>query len=118
MARNTARYDEDFYVWSSEQARLLRAGDFARLDVGNIAEELESMGRGDKREIDSRLVVLIAHLLKWRLQVGFRSAAGRRRYARARRAAADETGPAEAAFPADCPFTADEILAEDFLPES
>jgi hypothetical protein len=147
LARNTAPYDEDFYAWSNEQARLLRTGDFAGLDVENIAEELESLGRSDKREIDSRLVVLIAHLLKWRLQVGFRSRRWsatireqRERiadlvgespslrgeiaplrpaiYARARRAAADETGLAETAFPADCPFAADQILAEDFLPES
>src|SRR5215472_8999663 len=73
MPRNTALYDEDFYGWSMEQARLLRAHKFSRLDIENLAEEIESMGRRDKREIDSRLVVLIAHLLKWQVQAGFRS---------------------------------------------
>jgi hypothetical protein len=116
MAGNAALYDEDFYAWSTEQARLLRAGEFARLDIANIAEELESMGRSDKRQIESRLVVLLAYLLKWQVQVGFRSQSrsatirvsvtcrrSRRvlrpligsvrpaLYARARRAAADET---------------------------
>jgi hypothetical protein len=146
MSRNAALYDEDFYAWSIEQARLLRAGEFSRLDVENVAEELESIGRSDKREIDNRLVVLIAHLLKWQLRVGFRSRNSsatireqRRRIARllqespslrpivdqvlpraytdARDRAADETGLAEAAFPADWPFSAEEVLAEDFLPE-
>ncbi len=67
MPRNAALYDEDFYAWSMEQARLLRAGEFSRLDIENVAEELESMGRRDKREIESRLVVLIAQLLKWQV---------------------------------------------------
>jgi hypothetical protein len=146
MAGNIAGYDEDFYTWTMEQARLLRGGEFARLDIENIAEELESMGRSDKRQIESRLVALLAHLLKWQLQVGFRSRSwsatireqryrigdlldespslrpliGSVRpalYARARRAAADETGLAETAFPEDCPFTAEQVLAADFLPE-
>jgi hypothetical protein len=147
LARNTALYDEDLYAWCNEQARLLRAGEFSRLDVENLAEELESIGRSDRREIDGRLVVLIAHLLKWRLQLGFRSRSWsatireqRRRIARllqespslrpvvdqllvqayidAGDKVADETGLAETAFAADCPFTSDEILAEDFLPGS
>lgn len=71
--QNVALYDADFHAWTIEQARLLRAGEFSRLDIENIAGELESMGRRDRREIDSRLVVLLAHLLKWRVQVGFRS---------------------------------------------
>ena len=140
------RYDEDFYGWSFEQARLLRAGEFSRLDIENIAEELESMGRRDKREIESWLVVLLAHLLKWQVQVGFRSrswsatireqrhrieklvrespslqpAVGEllaEAFTEARERAAHETGLAESAFPADCPFTAEQVLAADFLPE-
>jgi hypothetical protein len=146
MAGNAAGYDEDFYAWSMEQARLLRGGEFARLDIENIAEELESLGRSDKRQIESRLVVLLAHLPKWQVQIGFRSRSWsatireqRRRIGRlvrespslqpavdqllaeafteARERAADETGLAETAFPAACRFTADQVLAEDFLPE-
>ena len=146
MARNAALNEEDFYAWTVEQARLLRSGEFSQLDVENIAEELESMGRSDRREIESKLTVLLAHLLKWQVQIGFRSSSWsatireqRYRihdllselpsvrpvassvrpalYARARRMAADETGLSETSFPVDCPFAADRVLAEDFLPE-
>jgi uncharacterized protein DUF29 len=73
MARNAVEYEEDFCAWTIEQARLLRSGEFSQLDVENIVEELESIGRSDKREIESRLTMLLAHLLKWQVQIGFRS---------------------------------------------
>src|SRR5258708_26158079 len=73
MRRNAAAYDEDFYAWTQEQARLLRTGQFSQIDVENVAEELESMGRSDKRELDSRLEGLLMHLLKWQIQPNFRS---------------------------------------------
>src|SRR2546421_7572833 len=73
MPRNAVDYEEDFYAWTMEQAQLLRSGEFSELDIENIAEELETMGRSDKREIESRLTVLLAHLLKWQLQIGLRS---------------------------------------------
>jgi Domain of unknown function DUF29 len=44
----------------------LRSGELSAIDVGNIAEEIESMGRSDRRELRSRLAVLVTHLLKWR----------------------------------------------------
>jgi hypothetical protein len=146
MARNAAAYDADFYAWTQEQAQLLRSGELSQLDVENIAEELESMGRSDKRELESRLEVLLTHLLKWQLQVKIRSPSWsgtireqRRKigkllraspslrpliaqltpeaYAEARDKASDETGLVEAAFPAECPFTPEQILSEGFLPE-
>jgi hypothetical protein len=61
-------YDLEFYAWALTNAKLLRAGKFSEADMANIAEELESMGRGEKRELISRLTVLLAHLLKWRFQ--------------------------------------------------
>ena len=61
-------YDRDFYAWANEQAALLRAGKLSDADVANIAEEIESMGRSEKRELVSRLVVLLLHLLKWQYQ--------------------------------------------------
>ncbi len=61
-------YDSDFYAWSQEQARLLRAGKLGRADIEHIAEELESMGKTEKRELVSRLTILLAHLLKWQFQ--------------------------------------------------
>ncbi len=63
-----AGYETDFYAWATEQARLLRAGNLSDADIGNIAEELDSMGRAEKRELVGQLAVLLAHLLKWRFQ--------------------------------------------------
>lgn len=146
MPRNTAAYEKDFFAWTQEQAQLLRSRQFSQVDIENVAEELESTGRSDKREIDSRIEVLLVHLLKWQIQVGFRSPSWfgtireqRSRiedllgespslrplvaqirptlYARARRVAANETGLPARMFPARCPFTPEQILAEDFLPE-
>ena len=61
-------YDRDFYAWANEQAALLRAGRLSAADIAHIAEEIESMGRSEKRELTSRLAMLLAHLLKWRFQ--------------------------------------------------
>ncbi len=68
--------ETDFYAWAMEQAALLRAGRFAASDIANIAEEIESMGRGEKRELVNRLTILLSQLLKWQFQPGFRSASG------------------------------------------
>ena len=54
-----AKYDRDFYAWANEQAALLRAGEVSRADVENIAEELERLGRTEKREFVSRLTALL-----------------------------------------------------------
>jgi hypothetical protein len=61
-------YDRDFYAWSQEQAALLRAGKLSAADIEHIAEEIESMGKTEKRELVSRLTVLLAHLLTWQFQ--------------------------------------------------
>ena len=61
-------YERDFYAWANEQAALLRAGEFSAADIGNIAEEIESMGRAERNELTNRLAVLLTHLLKWELQ--------------------------------------------------
>ena len=66
-------HDRDFYAWSREQAALLRAGAFDRLDTEHLIEELENMGARERRELVSRLAVLLAHLLKWRYQPERRS---------------------------------------------
>jgi Domain of unknown function DUF29 len=66
-------YESDFYAWSREQAELLRAGKLAAADIEHIAEEIDSMGRTEKRELISRLSVLLIHLLKWRFQPEKRS---------------------------------------------
>jgi len=69
---NSQLYDRDFYAWTHEQAGLLRSGQLARADIENIAEEIESMGRSEKRELVNRLTVLLLHLLKWQFQPGLR----------------------------------------------
>jgi len=146
MPRNAAAYDEDFFAWTEEQARLLRAGELAEIDALNLAEEVESVGKSDRREIRSRLIVLLAHLLKWRFQPDARSSGWvgtireqrdqieailedspslrpviaevlSRTYKRAHAIATEETGLPDTTFPTVCPFTSDQILAEDFLPQ-
>jgi hypothetical protein len=67
-------YDSDFYAWANEQAALLRAGELAQADIEHIAQEIESMGKTEKRELASRLKVLLLHLLEWRFRPLKRSA--------------------------------------------
>jgi inactivated superfamily I helicase len=138
--------DDDYALWCAQQGALLRAGRFGALDRNNLAEELESLGRSDRFEIESRLKVLLVHLLKWRFQPdkrkpGWRSTIREQRGRIARRLrespslkgyplevlaeeysfavaeAAAETGLAEEAFPAICPFTIEQILDPQFLPD-
>ena len=66
MAFNT--YDGDIVAWANEQAQLLRAGLFSQLDIQHIAEEIEDVGKSEKRELASRMAVLLAHLLKFQHQ--------------------------------------------------
>lgn len=70
---NDIDYQTDFYGWTQQQANLLRNKQFNLLDWENIAEEIEDMGRSEKRQLESRLEVLVMHLLKWQFQPNFRS---------------------------------------------
>jgi hypothetical protein len=144
--KQLAGYDADFSQWSEEQAALLRAGRFDRLDAENIAEEIESLGRSQKHEIVSRLTVVLVHLLKWSYQAGGRSPSwqssiilGRdeierlieespslrtypgemlhRAYRKAPRIAAAETGLPQESFPQTCPFSIEQVLDDDFWPD-
>ena len=58
-------YDRDFNWWIQEQTSALKAREFARLDYNNLIEEIESMGRQERRQLVNRLTILIGHLLKW-----------------------------------------------------
>lgn len=138
-------YEADYARWCAEQGALLREGRLDALDRDNLAEEIESLGRSDRREIENRLKTLLAHLLKWRFQPSGRGGSWRgtirdqrvqiakvikespslrshpakalaEEYANAVPEAVDETGLAEDAFPATCPFTIEQILDPDFLP--
>ncbi|KOR27158.1 hypothetical protein TI05_19625, partial [Achromatium sp. WMS3] len=66
-------HDTDFYSWTQQQAALLRAGNIASLDIDNIIEEIEDMGRSEKRSLRSCLRVLLMHLLKWQYEPQRRS---------------------------------------------
>ena len=70
-------HDADFYAWSLQQASLLRAGRVDEADLSAIADEIERLGRTDKRELVSRLAVLLLRLLKWRCQPTLRAEAWR-----------------------------------------
>jgi hypothetical protein len=133
-------YEPDETAWLEESARLIRAGHFKELDYENLASYLEDMARRDRREIVSRLTVLIAHLLKWYYQPDHRTKSWEltvlhqrqelanaltgtlRRHAeqsiskcyeRAREWAEAETEIPEGQFPSECPFTLDQILTEE-----
>lgn len=61
-------YDSDVIAWAQEQINLLRSGQFSRLDIEHIAEEIEDVGKSEQRELASRMAILLAHLLKWEYQ--------------------------------------------------
>ena len=65
-------YERDFHAWANEQAALLRAGRLSDIDAMHIAEEIEALGRTERRELVSRLAVLLLHLLKWSHQPALR----------------------------------------------
>ncbi|MGB8843641.1 MAG: DUF29 domain-containing protein [Aliidongia sp.] len=138
-------YDQDFYAWANEQAALLRAGQLSAADIEHIAEEIESLGKTEKRELVSRLAVLLGHLLKWQYQPDRRGSSwdatirtqrlevrdhlidtpslkGRladalaAAYERAIIAATAETGLGQSTFPAACPWNFDQIMSGDFWP--
>ncbi len=61
-------YEIDFYAWTQEQSALLSRGQWQSLDIDNLVEEIESLGKQQKQELRNRLGVLIGHLLKWEFQ--------------------------------------------------
>lgn len=61
-------YEQDVVAWANEQAGFIRAGLLDKLDLVHIAEEIEDVGKSEKRELASRMAVLLAHLLKWQFQ--------------------------------------------------
>ncbi|MER8444422.1 DUF29 domain-containing protein [Mesorhizobium sp. M1066] len=138
-------YEADYAQWCAEQGALLREGRLSDLDRENLAEEIESLGRSDKREIASRLGTLILHLLKWGFQPEQRKTGwlltireqrhrienlldespslkaypGQmlgREFKIARLKALDETGLRDRDFPVDCPYAIREILDHDYFP--
>ena len=138
-------YENDFYEWSKRTADLVRQGRFAEIDAENLAEEIESLGRSEKREFLNRLKVLLAHLLKWQYQPERRSRSWQatimtqredialllednpsfrpigaqileRAYPLARTKAAFETDMEAKQYPESCPYTYEQVMSEDFWP--
>ncbi len=66
--QTTTLYDQDFYAWTQRQVELLRSGRWGELDIENLVEEIESLGRQERQELHNRLGVLLGHLLKWHYQ--------------------------------------------------
>jgi BMFP domain-containing protein YqiC len=68
MAELKSLYDDDFLAWSKQQAEALRAemrnGSNQSLDFGNLAEEIEDLGKSVRRELQSQIRRVIRHLLK------------------------------------------------------
>ena len=142
-------YERDFHAWCEAQAALLRErftpGANDGLDYANLAEEIESLGRSQRRALRSHMVILLHHLLKWRHQPDHRGASWGSSIINARaeieyefddspslrrlvseliekafpiavRLAAIETQLPSSDFPASCPFSEDQVLDPDFLP--
>jgi hypothetical protein len=141
-----ALYETDETAWLDATAELLRAGRVEEIDTDTLAEYLADMARRDRREIESRLIVLIAHLLKWTYQPEHRSGSWRATvieqrqelegllergvlrthaeavladvYRKAVERTAAETDLPAATFPTECPCTLARLLAPDLLEES
>ncbi|PHJ66100.1 hypothetical protein VF14_16150 [Nostoc linckia z18] len=140
-------YEQDFYLWIQTTAELLKQKNFTQLDLENLIEEIQTMGRSEKKALRSNLEVVLMHLLKYKYQSEKRSGSWRATirehrkrlkealeespslkpyfdevlrqcYDHARLLAADETELAVAIFPEQSPFTPEQVLDPDFLPES
>ncbi|MFB2892779.1 DUF29 domain-containing protein [Aerosakkonemataceae cyanobacterium BLCC-F50] len=138
-------YNTDFYAWTQKQVQLLRQRDIDNLDIENLIEEIESLGRQEKRELVNRLKILIGHLLKWQYQPTHRSRSWIRTIREQRNEikniirenpslkpflndaknaayssgvdlAIDETGMFIDIFPKLCPYSWEEIENPNFFP--
>ena len=143
--KKSVSIDDDFALWAAEQGALLRSRKFERVDLENLAEEIEDLGRSGRHEIASRLEVLLQHLLKWEFQPKGRTRSWRstileqrsrildvieespslrpfpstkldRAYILGKNEAITDTELDEAVFPEACPYTIEQVLDLSFLP--
>ena len=139
-------HETDLYAWTRQQVQLLKAGQLSALDVSNLIEEIDDMGGGIHNQLESRLGVLLMHLLKWQFQPTHRGRSWqltikeqRRKIERLIRknpslqhtldetladaygdailSAAKESGLSESIFPEQCPYSIEQIIYSDFLPD-
>ena len=142
---STSLYDQDLSAWAAHNARLLRNGQFNDLDIEHLIEELDDMGKSERRGIYSHQKVLLMHLLKWQFQPAKQTPSWRYTIRNARRElkyliddnpslknfpqlklqsayidavimAAGETGLDEREFPSVCPYTVEQLLDEEWMP--
>ena len=66
-------YEQDYFAWTQQQASMLRSGQLSDVDALHLAEEVEDLGRSERRALASRMIALLAHLLKWQYQPALRS---------------------------------------------
>jgi hypothetical protein len=147
MAAIQSLYESDFYAWALQNAALFKAKRFDELDFEHLAEEIESMGKSEGRELNSRLEQLLLHLLKWQYQPqrqcrSWQTSINKQRigidqvldenpslkyeleeryqqsYKYARRHAATETRLSIHKFPEHCPYPLQEALDAEFLPNN
>ena len=138
--------NQDYSLWLEKTAQLLREGQWHAVDVEGLAQEIEAMGRSEKRAVKSNLIVLLMHLLKMKRQPEKRTESWRssivehrRRllllfedspslrgyflevfntcYSAARQDAAVETRLPVKTFPAQSPFSVDQVLDVEYLSE-
>ncbi len=139
-------YEKDFYAWAIHNAQLLKSRKLSEIDIDHIAEEIESMGKSEKRELLNRLAILLAHLLKWKYQPAKQSKSWEftikeqrfelndllidspslkqnlikqlsHAYQKALLLAEKETGLFKKTFPKECPFSLKQALQKDYLPK-
>src|SRR5437764_6561600 len=138
-------YERDETAWLDATSELIRLGRLDEVDYPNLAEYLADMARRDRREVESRLTVLIAHVLKWAYQPDQRLGNWRGTiieqrqelegltgrgvlrnhaeavladvYRKAVERAAAATGLSAETFPVACPYTLDQLLSTDLLAE-
>ena len=142
----TSLYDTDYYAWALQNAELMKQGRFDELDTEHLIEEIESMGASEKRALESRLIELMLHLLKWQYQSERRGSSweisiSKQRiaierilrnnpslkhqlhervldcYHDARRYAFAETKLPLATFPAECPYTLEQLADTEYMPD-
>jgi len=141
------KYLEDFSSWIDQTAQLLRERRWHEIDMPSLIEEVEDLGKSERRGIASQLTRLLLHLLKWQYQPQRRSDSWldsitdartqielaiedspslrnypaeqlEESYQRARRQAVKQTGMEISMFPEACPYLLEVVLAEGWLPES
>ena len=134
-------YETDYYLWTQQQADLLRQGLLSEVDTAHLVDEIEDMGGSERHALGSYLKNILMHLLKWQYQpqrrgnswrlsirngrdgvdrlIEFSPSLERKmteqipaEYRRARTAAADETGLPLTTFPDVCPFTVEQITSD------